>query len=95
MDQDKNLYFINFILLLQGICNGTFTLGAFICVSNMPLGDFSVIIFSTFLPTMILAKILLRLRLYKDVCGILLLVGLVLVVQPPALFGGQVEERKE
>ena len=68
-----------------------FTLGAFICVTNMPIGDFSVIIFSTPLPTMILARIFLktRLRLYKITCGTLLVVGLLLVVRPPALFGDQ------
>ena len=77
------------------MCNGIFTLGAFICVRCMPIGDFSVIIFSTPLPTMIMARLFLKtkLRLFKITCGTLLIAGLLPVVRPPALFGEDDQER--
>merc|ERR1719153_2213622 len=89
VDKGKNIKLLRFLLVLQGLCNGIFTLGAFICVSHLPIGEFSVIIFSTPLPTMILSRIFLktRLRLFKITCGFLLIIGLLLVVRPTAVFG--------
>merc|ERR1719153_2098053 len=89
VDKGKKHSIAWLFLILQGLCNGIFTLGAFICVSHLPIGEFSVIIFSTPLPTMILSRIFLktRLRLFKITCGFLLIVGLLLVVRPTAVFG--------
>ena len=89
VDEGKNINVLRFLLVLQGLCNGVFTLGGFISVSRLPIGDFSVIIFSTPLPTMILSRIFLkiRLRLFKIACGFLLITGLLLVVRPTAVFG--------
>ena len=63
VEEVENIHIIQLFLILQGVCNGIFTLVTFICVSRMPIGDFSVIIFSTPLSTMIMARLFLKTRL--------------------------------
>ena len=79
------------LLVLQGLCNGVSTMGFYIAISNMPLGDAMSIIFSTPLPTMIFARLFFgqRLRLYKITCAVLLILGIGLIVQTPFGFGTQ------
>ena len=72
----------------QGLCNVICLMGEIICVTLMPIGDATSIIMSSPLPAMILSRIFLghRLRLYKIVCGTMLYLGVVFVVQPPFIF---------
>ena len=76
------------LLIFQGLCNGICVLGEFMCVSFMPIGDATAIIFSSPLPSMILSTLFLghSLRLYKIGCGAMLYLGVLLVVKPPFLF---------
>ena len=76
------------LLIFQGLCNGIGMLGEFICVSLMPLGDASALIVSTPVPSMILSRIFLghRLRLYKIICGLMVYLGILFVIQPPFIF---------
>ena len=82
----------NVLLLFQGFCNGICVLGEFICVSYMPIGDATSIIFSSPLPSMILSALFLshNLRLYKITCGLILYLGIIFVVKPPFIFGSNV-----
>ena len=77
-------------LMFQGLCNGICVLGEFMCVSFMPIGDATAIIFSSPLPSMVLSTIFLghSLRLYKIGCGMMLYLGVLFVVKPPFLFKG-------
>jgi drug/metabolite transporter (DMT)-like permease len=76
------------LLIFQGLCNGICLMGEIICVTLIPIGDATSIIMSSPLPAMILSRIFLghRLRLYKMVCGTMLYLGVVFVVQPPFIF---------
>ena len=61
---------------------------SYVSVVLMPLGDAQTIIYSCPIFTMVLAAMFLghRLRLFKIFVGIFTLVGVFLVVRPPALF---------
>lgn len=61
---------------------------SYVSVVLMPLGDAQTIIYSCPIFTMVLAAMFLghRLRLFKTFVGIFTLVGVFLVVRPPALF---------
>ena len=82
------------LLLLQGLLNGVCVMSEFMCVSNLPLGDASALIFSSPLPAMILANIFLgdSLKLYKGFCGVVLYIGVMCVVKPTFLFGQMTSE---
>ena len=85
----KNLGTRSLVLLIfQGLSNGLCVLGEFMCVSFMPIGDATAIIFSSPLPSMVLSALFLghTLKLYKMSCGIMLYLGVILVVKPPFLF---------
>ena len=88
-DPGKNLHFLQSLLILQGIFNGFIGIGEAIGMTFMPIGDASAIIFSSPLPSMLLSRAFLkeRLGLYKIICGLVLYLGVVLVLQPPILFG--------
>ena len=62
------------LLIFQGLCNGICVLGGVICVSFMSIGDATAIIFSSPLPSMIMATLFLghSLSLYKIGCGAML-----------------------
>ena len=77
------------LLLLQGLLNGVCVLSEFLCVSNLPLGDATALLFSSPLPAMILSRVFLEdsLKLYKGFCGLVLYIGVMFVVKPTFLFG--------
>ena len=79
---------IRFMIVLQGLCSGFMLIAAFCSVLLMPMGDTLSLQFTSPLFTMILAAINLGhpLRMYKSACGLLLVFGAVLVIQPPVLF---------
>ena len=97
VDADKNIHIIRAILIFQGLCGALNSLGWYVSVILMPLGDASAIIFSAPLPTMVISKIALgtRLKLYKICCGLFVMLGIILVVQPPAIFSHQYHTRQE
>ena len=85
----KNLGTWSLVLLIfQGLSNGLCVLGEFMCVSFIPIGDATAIIFSSPLPSMVLSAMFLghTLKLYKMSCGLMLYLGVILVVKPPFLF---------
>ena len=62
----------------------------------MPLGDSTAITLCSVLPTMIFASICLkeRIRIYKAICGILVISGIVLVIRPPFVFPSMILNNK-
>ena len=88
VDEGQNICFLRGSLVLIGVFAFSSIITDFYCVTNMPLGDASAIIFSAPLPTMIFSAIFLgsRLRLYKIFCGLLLYTGIMLVIRPPFIF---------
>ena len=88
VDQGKDINKIRLALIAFAISGAIFNLTDLIAISIMPLGDAMTIILSSSLPTMVLAAIFQkeRLRLYKLLCAILVITGIVLVIRPPALF---------
>ena len=75
-------------MIFQGVVGALMVMFGFCCVIFLPLGDALTLLFSAPLSTMILAAIFLghRLRMFKVIFGILLLIGTVLVIQPEFLF---------
>ena len=70
-------------------------LEVFLAFRMMPLGDATTLMFSSPLFTAILSAIFLkdaRFRLWKMIFITLMMAGMVLVVQPPFLFGNSMEE---
>ena len=76
------------MIVLQGLMSGFMLIAAFYSIIYMPLGDAMALHFTSPLFTMIMAAIFLghSLRLYKISCGLLLLTGAALVIQPPFIF---------
>ena len=77
------------LIFFQGICAGLTLCCAFLAVtSSLPLGDALTLVASQPLFTMVLSALFLghRLRLYKLTFAFILITGIVLVIQPPALF---------
>ena len=76
------------MIALQGLMSGFMLIAAFYSIVLMPLGDAMALHFTSPLFTMIMAALCLghSLRLYKSFCGLLLMVGAALVIQPPFLF---------
>ena len=60
----------------------------YLSVTTIPLGDALTLVYSSPLYTMIISSIVFghRLRLYKLSLGLTLVIGIVLVVQPPFIF---------
>ena len=88
VDQGKDINKIRITLIAMALSGAIFNSTDMIAIYIMPLGDAMTIIMSSSLPTMVLAAIFLkeRLRLYKLLCAILVITGIVLVIRPPALF---------
>ena len=88
VDEGQNICFLRGSLVLIGVFAFLSIITDFYCVTNMPLGDATAIIFSAPLPTMILSAVFLgsRLRLYKIFCGLLVYTGIMLVIRPPFIF---------
>ena len=97
VDAGKNLNEMRLLLFVFGLLGASFNTTDLIAVSFMPLGDAMTIILSSVLPTIILAAIFLkeRLRLYKILCSILVVAGIVLVLRPPFLFQNSVEQEMQ
>lgn len=76
------------LVIVQGLLGGLTLISAFSCVLLLPLGDALTLMFSSPISTMILAALFLghRLRLLKIICGIVLMIGTLLVIQPEFLF---------
>ena len=85
---DDNSNWIRFLIVFQGLCGSVVTICAFSSVLFMPLGDALTLLFTEPLSTMIAAAIFLghRIRLFRMALGFILLIGVVLVIQPPFLF---------
>ena len=79
---------IKVLMVLQGFLGSTVIICAFSCMLLMPLGDALTLLFTEPFSTMFMAAIFLghRLRLFRIGIGLLLLVGVVLVIQPPYIF---------
>ena len=94
VDAGKNLNQMRLLLFVFGFLGASFNTSDLIAISFMPLGDAMTIILSSVLPTVILAAIFLkeRLRLYKILCSIIVVTGIVLVIRPPFLFQNSVEQ---
>ena len=73
---------------MQGLFGGARILFQFACVQYMPIGDALTIVFTEPLWTLILSKLLLKVRIgaWKVAFGLLLIAGMVLCIQPPFLF---------
>jgi len=76
------------LVLVQGVFGGAKTLFQFACVLYMPIGDALTIVFTEPLWTLILSKLILKIRIgmWKLFFGLLLIAGMVLCIQPPFLF---------
>ena len=93
VDDGQNLYQMRILLFLFGFLAASFNTTDLIAITFMPLGDAMTIILSAVLPVVVLAAIFLkeRLRLYKILCSILVVTGIVLVLRPPFLFENSLE----
>ena len=80
--------FVRGLMICQGILGGIMVIFSFACMTMMPVGDALTIVFAAPISTMVVAAIFLghSVRLFKISLGLLLLIGTVLVVQPPFLF---------
>ena len=87
-DNDKKT---RFFMVLQGFLGGIMITVGFGCVSLMPLGDASTLIFSAPIFTMFFACLCLKHSLgpFRAILGLMLMVGAILVVQPPFIFGSE------
>ena len=88
VDEGKSIKQIRTLLIVYGITVGIVNLSDLIAISFMPLGDAMVIILSSVLPTVILSRIFLkeRLKLYKLICTVVIICGIILITRPPFLF---------
>ena len=79
---------IKCLMILQGVLGSIVMICAFSCMLLMPLGDALTLLFTEPFSTMFMAAIFLghRLRLFRISLGLLLLIGVVLVIQPPFIF---------
>ena len=87
---------IRLLMVLQGFFGALMIVFGFCCVLFLPLGDALTLLFSAPLSTMIVAAIFLRhrLRFFKIISGILLLIGTVFVIQPEFLFSTSQDNHK-
>ena len=88
VDEGKSVNKLRSLLIIQGITDGIVNLCDLIAVTFMPLGDAITLLLSGVLPTIIFARIFLkeRLKLYKIICTVLIITGIILVARPPFLF---------
>ena len=90
VDDGKSVNQVRTLLIFSGIISGILNLSDLIAITYMPLGDAMTIILSGVLPTMIISRIFLkeRLKLYKIVCAVLIISGIILITRPPFLYKG-------
>ena len=88
VDENENITKIRWIWIYFTVNSGILNAVDILAISFLPIGDAMTIILSSVLPTIIISAIFLneRLRLYKTICGALIMVGLVLIVRPAFLF---------
>ena len=89
-DEESSVWTIRFYIGLQGCLSGIIICCSFACLSYMPLGDALTLLFSTPIFTMIFESIFppkCQGILFKILSGTLLAIGLILVTQPPFIFG--------
>jgi drug/metabolite transporter (DMT)-like permease len=93
VDEDKNVHWLRSWLICFGIVGGIFYPTNLIAITFMPLGDAMTIIFSCVLLVTIFAAIFFkeRFRLYKLICVILIIGGIILVIRPPFIFNNNIE----
>jgi drug/metabolite transporter (DMT)-like permease len=89
VDEEENIFKINGFIFLQAICSGTILLFTYIALLYMPFGDAMTIVFTSPIFAMILSKIFLNepCSMYKTFSLISLTLGVMLVLQPPFIFG--------
>jgi len=76
------------LVCLQGVLGGLRVFLTFACVGYMPLGDALTLVFTEPLWTILLSKVILKIRIgvWKTLFGLVLVSGVILCVQPPFLF---------
>ena len=62
VDEDKDIHKIRFLQILQGLTSGISLMGHLAAIQLMDIGDAMAIHFSSFLPTMILSRLFLKVR---------------------------------
>ena len=94
---EKNSTRTKIVMIVQGFLGGLMIIMSFGCVSLMPLGDASTLLFSSPIFTMILACLCLNHGLVpiRVLFIILLMTGTILVVQPPFIFGEETSNSTE
>ena len=73
---------------MQGLFSGARIFLQFACLAYMPLGDALTLVFTEPLWTLLLSKLVLKIRIgvWKMVFGVVLIGGMVLCIQPPFIF---------
>ena len=85
------------VMIVQGFLGGLMIIMSFGCVRLMPLGDASTLLFSSPIFTMILACLCLNHKLVpiRVLFITILMIGTILVVQPPFIFGEETSNSTE
>ena len=96
VDEDKNIHWIRFWLICCGIAGGIFLLSDLIAITFMPLGDAMTIILSNVIVVTAFAAIFFkeRFRLFKLICVVLVIGGIILVIRPPFIFNNKMENTR-
>ena len=89
VDKTENIFVVLLLVITQAICSGLTLLGNYVSFLYMPFADAMTIVYTAPVFTMVLSSIFFkdRFKFYKIFCTILLLFGVILVLQPPKLFG--------
>ena len=89
VDMKQNIDKIRFLFVFVTLLCGVVSISDLIAVTYMPIGDAMTIILCGAVPTAILAAIFLdeRFRLWKLVCSLLVVSGIIMVIRPPFIFG--------
>jgi len=82
------------LVILQGMFSGGRIFLQFACLSYMPLGDALTLVFTEPLWTLLLSKLVLKIKIgiWKMIFGVVLLAGMVFCIQPPFLFSPGAKE---
>ena len=82
---------------LQGLINASIIFTCYLAFLNMPIGDALAIVFSSPVFTLISTFMILghRHSLWKVIFALVVIIGVVLIVQPPFLFGSNSENTND
>ena len=96
VDENQNIHKIRILQILQGIVSGVLLVSYLVAMLLMDIGDAMAIYFSSFLSTMILSKIFLKEKvgIYKILCGVMILAGIILVLKPSSIINDENEKVK-